>query len=195
MHGEIDQRTSAKFEQIALVLLAAGHSRRFGSQKLRASLAGKALAHHAAATFSQLPFGYKIAVVGGDDLDLPRFGFTCFPVRGDDYPMSISLARGIAAASATPARSVMIALADMPFVSAEHIVQLVERFRGSRIASSTNRRPMPPAIFGAQWFGRLGSLSGDKGARALLDTAPQLAADAAELADIDFVEDLLQRKE
>lgn len=183
----------AKFQRIALLLLAAGHARRFGGQKLLAPLAGRPLAHHAAVTLAALPFGRKVAVTGSVDLGLSQFGFTCVAVRGEDYPMSVSLAHGIEAVAGSEA--VMIALADMPFVPPAHIVRLAERFRGSRIASSNGKNLMPPAIFGAQWFGRLGSLSGDNGARSLLHGAPHILADAVDLTDIDSARDMMRAEQ
>ncbi len=190
MSGATGRRTSPGFAGIALVLLAAGHGRRFGGGKLRAPLAGRPLAHHAAATLAALPFACRIAVVGTDDLDLPRFGFSCLAPEGDDYPMSASLACGVTAAAGRDASAVMIALADMPLVSAGHVIRLVENFRGSRIASRDGAHLAPPAIFGRQWFGRLRALDGDKGARALLRRAPGVTADPLSLADIDTAEDL-----
>lgn len=184
---------TAKFQRVALLLLAAGHARRFGGQKLLAPLAGRPLAHHAAATLAALPFGRKIAVVGSVDLGLSQFGFTCVAVGGEDYPMSVSLARGIEAVAGSDA--VMIALADMPFVPPAHVVRLTERFRGSRIASSNGEILTPPAIFGAQWFDRLGSLSGDKGARSLLHGAPHVLSDAVDLIDIDSAEDMMRAEQ
>lgn len=184
---------TAKFQRIALLLLAAGHARRFGGQKLLAPLAGRPLAHHAAATLAALPFGRKVAVVGPVDLGLSQFGFTCVAVGGEDYPMSVSLAHGIEAVAGSEA--VMIALADMPFVPPAHVVRLVERFRGSRIASSNGKSLMPPTIFGAQWFGRLGSLSGDNGARSLLHGAPHVLANAIDLTDIDSAEEMMSAEQ
>ena len=106
--------------------------------------------------------------------------------------MSVSLAHGIEAVAGSDA--VMIALADMPFVPPAHIVRLAQRFRGSRIASSNGGILMPPAIFGAQWFGRLGSLSGDNGARSLLHGAPRVLANAVDLTDIDSAEDMMSAR-
>ena len=50
-------------ETTALVLLAAGQSRRFGGDKLGAPLLGKPLALHAADALAAIPFATRIAVV------------------------------------------------------------------------------------------------------------------------------------
>jgi molybdenum cofactor cytidylyltransferase len=49
---------------------------------------------------------------------------------------------------------------------------------------------MPPAIFGREYFTALQEAKGDRGARDLLVDATRVAADPAELADIDRPEDI-----
>jgi molybdenum cofactor cytidylyltransferase len=176
------------FGQIALVFLAAGHSRRFGKPKLSEILNGKMLAHHAASTLSAIPFASKLAVVGNDDLRLADFGFNL--VRVPATTQSESLVAGVTAALKLQPKAIMIALADMPFVPLIHFMQLAEAFDGNCIASSNGLKPMPPAIFGRTHFSALGQLHGDVGARSLLRQAPQIVADVDALLDIDTPEQL-----
>ncbi len=184
---------TVKFENIALILLAAGHGRRFGGQKLSASLAGRPLAQHAAATFAALPFARHIAVVAQDDLRLSEFGFQILPIDQADQPMSQSIIAGVRVAQRDEKISaVMIALADMPFVSADHVRALVRNFGGAIIASHNGEKPMPPAIFGRRHFARLLELGGDNGARDLINDAPCVAASQHILADIDTIEQLAE---
>jgi CTP:molybdopterin cytidylyltransferase MocA len=49
---------------------------------------------------------------------------------------------------------------------------------------------MPPVLFGTEWFAALDKLSGDQGARALLDRAEIVEAAMDDLFDIDCPEDL-----
>lgn len=176
------------FDQIALVLLAAGHSRRFGAPKLGALLHGKMLVHHAASTLSMMDFEGKVAVVGDDDWGLETFGFTIVSAKATTQ--SESLAAGIAAARKSKPRAIMIALADMPFVPFAHYQRLVDAFDRRCIASSNGISPMPPAIFGPCHFDALCGLQGDNGAKVLLQDAPVILATADELADIDTPEQL-----
>ena len=175
-------------ENVALVMLAAGHSRRFGAAKLAAKLHGRALAHHAAATLSALNFQQKVAVVGNDDFGLSAFGFT--PVAIAPTDQSASLSAGVSAVLPLHPRAIMVALADMPFVSEAHFRGLVEQFDGQCIASTDGNHAMPPALFGPCHFDALVQAKGDKGARTILRDAPLIHAPAGDLIDIDTAEQL-----
>jgi molybdenum cofactor cytidylyltransferase len=176
------------FDQIALVLLAAGHSRRFGTPKLGAKLHGKMLVHHAASTLSNVDFANKIAVIGSNDWGLEAIGFTL--VHAKSTTQSESLTAGIIAAVTSKPAAIMIALGDMPFVTLTHYQRLLDAFDSSCIASSDGNSPMPPAIFGPDHFAALCNLQGDNGAKAILQNAPAILASGNELADIDTPEDL-----
>ncbi len=177
------------FDQIALVLLAAGHSRRFGTPKLGEKLRGKMLVHHAASTLSATGFANKIAVISDNDWGLEAFGFSL--VRTNAGTQSESLAAGITEAQKSNLHAIMIALGDMPFVPLAHYQRLVDAFDGNCIASSNGNIPMPPAIFGPDHFAALCHVQGDTGAKAILQNAPVIIASANELADIDTPEDLI----
>jgi len=171
---------------VAAVLLAAGLSRRFGTDdKLAMQLDGVPLGLHAARTLAGLPLDHRIVVTGPSPLDWP--GFT--PVTNDrpEQGMGHSLALGVRPARALGVSAVLVALADMPFVSSCHFALLLSCYRDpdSIACSSDGKRRMPPALFGSRWFDALADLSGDTGARALLGKAQPVIAGADELADVD----------
>ncbi len=168
-----------------LLLLAAGRGTRFGGGKLAAALWGKPLIHHAAEMFSALPFARKWVCAGPQTPGIGHLGFTSVPVSGESAMLGDSLRAGMSAAIERPPPAILIALADMPCITAAHISALAKAFDGQRIASSDGTSTMPPAIFGADWFAQLTALQGDQGARALLQGAPVLVADAGILVDVD----------
>lgn len=176
---------------IAAVLLAAGQSTRFGeTDKIAAPLNGLPLGLHAAHTLAALPLTVRFVVTGPTTLDWPGF-----EIVTNDQPgagMARSIALGVAAARRAGAEAVLIALADMPFVPAAHFLRLIARHHGpTSLAASTNgARRMPPALFGADWFATLEGLTGDQGARTLLDRAEMVPAAADDLLDIDRPSDL-----
>ncbi|MEO0031096.1 MAG: hypothetical protein RIS94_854 [Pseudomonadota bacterium] len=174
-----------EFEDIALVLLAAGRAERFGGGKLQALLAGRPVLTHVADHLATLPFAARF-VTGTAALP----GYTGLPLDPPDAPQSRSLGLGVAAARDAGARAVLIALGDMPLVPASHFRALVAAFDGNRIASRSGNTSMPPALFGAQHFEALIALSGDRGAGALLRDAPALPLPANAALDIDTPEDL-----
>jgi molybdenum cofactor cytidylyltransferase len=177
--------------KIAAVLLAAGRSSRFGdADKLAAPLGGRPLGLHAAHTLVALSLASRFVVAAPAALDWP--GFVAVPNDRSDRGMAHSLALGVAAARRAGADAVLIALADMPFVPHEHFERLLAAYqaRDSIVATGDGTRRMPPALFGAGWFAQLEALSGDQGARMLLDRAELVMAAAENLLDIDRPEDL-----
>lgn len=88
--------------------------------------------------------------------------------------MGSSVRAGINAvtAFAPDVKGVVIALADQPGFSREHIAQLLDarqRTGKSIVAACSNGRRMPPAYFSAKYFPALRALRGDTGARALFE--------------------------
>lgn len=175
---------------VALVLLAAGRSERFGdADKLAADLRGKPLALHVVDALAGLPFRARIAVVAGTGIDFASHGFR--EVRNDDPAagQARSLRLGVAAASAG---AVLVVLADMPLVSAALVNRLLDAADGADavVAASDGTRPSPPALFGVAHFEALMAREGDAGARDLIGGGRHLLAAAGELRDVDRPEDL-----
>jgi len=176
---------------IAAVLLAAGRSTRFGTaDKLAAPLGDRPLGLHAAGTLATLPLAARFVVCRPGPHAWP--GFERIVNARPEAGLAHSIALGIAAARKGGAEAVLVALADMPFVTAAHLARLLDRHDGPNTlaASSDGRHRMPPALFGTRWFDALEELTGDRGARALLDKADEVVASPDELRDIDTMDDL-----
>jgi molybdenum cofactor cytidylyltransferase len=184
----------ARIEDSAVVLLAAGLSRRYGADKLLADFRDKPLGRHAAETISALPFAQRIAVCRtGDDAlvaILAGLGFKVVcnpdPARGQ----ASSLAIGVAAAGQPEA--LVVCLADMPLIDPGHLLTLMARLTpGGMVASvaGPDEPPTPPAAFSRTWLPELLRIDGDKGARGLLRSAERVVAPAGTLMDFDTPED------
>ena len=176
-----------------LVLLAAGRSERFGTaDKLAEMVGGMPLALHAVAALESVPFLGRAAVTSGTDLDFACHGYRVIDNPRPEIGMSHSVQLGVAAARAEGADAVLIALADMPRVTAAHVLRLLEAAVGSDavVASSDGTKPRPPALFGADRFDALLTLDGDAGARAMIAGGKHIIAPPEELIDIDRREDL-----
>lgn len=186
---------------VAAILLAAGTSQRFGAEdKLLAPLAGEPLALHAARRIVELAPGRRIAVCPDDHgvlaQQLAAEGFEIVVNAHPERGLSQSLSWGIAAAALGPEVAALICLADMPFVSAGHLRNLLTRFDSSTtpaVASSNGDATMPPALFSRALFETLRSGEDDRGGKALLSDAALVRADAGELLDIDQPGDLPAR--
>ena len=172
-----------RFERVAALVLAAGESRRFGSDKLLHELDGVPLAAYVASSLKALPFGWRLAVTtpsraplfdGYEILDNPN------PSRG----MGSSLAIGAWRAMALGAEAMLVCLADMPFVSRAHLMALVDA-KADVVATVADGVRSPPVLFAARYFAELTSLTGDHGARHLLRDAIAVEAPAQMVRDFD----------
>lgn len=188
---------------LAAIVLAAGYSSRFrGGHKLTATVDGRPLVARILDQVSAAPVG-DIVVVLGAQADAVRaaagegrWKFILNPVAADG--LSTSIRAGITALTST-AQAAMIVLADMPGVTAPLIAALAEA--AARNPGAIVHPVAPdgsqghPVLWPADLFGALATLTGDKGAKRLLDVhkARVLAlpwASAEITQDIDTREDL-----
>ena len=181
-------------DRTALALLAAGRSTRFGGSKLDADLWGKPLGRHAADMLATLPFLVRLAITGDATLDYAAFGYTVVhnpdPARGQATSLHLAAEH----ARAIGAEALLIALADMPCITVEHVQHLLDTANGpdAVVASADGSAPKPPALFGSAHFAALLATEGDQGARDLIRAGRLVAADPSELIDIDTREELVR---
>ena len=183
--------------EITGVLLAAGFSTRYGSNKLLAQIDTHTILAHSAAALS--PCDRVVAVVRIVDAalqtELRVLGVDCVfntePERGMGYSM--------ACAVKATARSGGWCLlpADMPYVKTTTTQHVVNALRsGTPLAAPIyNGRRGHPVGFAAEFFEALAALDGDVGARSIIDhNTDRLTAiesdDAGVLVDIDTAGDL-----
>ena len=174
---------------IALILLAAGRSERFGSEKLVAAFSGRPLWQWAARAAQEAGFRHLYFVTSEDSTVEPPERWTRVVNRQAALGMGSSIAAGVAAASAH--RRVVVALADMPLVPPSHL-RLLAGQRGAVFTRQADGSEGSPAGFDREHFAALQGLSGERGARslplgetAIIDPpSPQI------LSDIDTPTDL-----
>ena len=180
--------------QTALVLLAAGRSRRFDGDKLVEPFLDKPLAFHVVTALEKIPFLARIAVVSCTDLDFAALGYRVELNPDPSLGQARSLCHGVLAAREMGADAVLVALADMPRVTAAHIYRMFDAASGpdTVVASSDGVQPRPPALFGGNLFDNLLDLDGDQGARELIMRGRHVVTSPAELVDIDTRADLAE---
>ena len=184
-------------KQVAIIVLAAGNARRFGSDKLMADLDGAPMGVRAARNLADIDAAAHFAVCQPEAAIASLYAEAGYAVVENPHAelgLSGSLHLAVAAAAKTQAQALLIALADMPFIMASHIDALIQACDGEIIASSDGNQSMPPAIFPRTTWPFLLETKGDAGARQILARAHSLAAPARSLRDIDTPDDLAASK-
>lgn len=184
------------------ILLAAGRSSRFGGNKLLHPLDdGTPLALAAARNLAAALPG-ALAVVNGADAELAGLlqdaGLKVSVCPRALEGMGASLAWGVA--QTAEADGWLIALADMPFIAVQTLRAVAEGVQEPLdiVAPVHGVRRGHPVAFGRGHGPALAALSGDAGARALLQAHPRSLIllpcdDPGVLRDIDLPEHLSMR--
>jgi CTP:molybdopterin cytidylyltransferase MocA len=160
------------------VLLAAGGSRRFGSQKLVAPVRGLPLIQHGAQLLERST-DHVIAVIGSDALVVRAAlaGTRAEIIENPEWRdgLSTSLRRGVASVS-PHAEAVIIALGDQPDVTPDVVRKLIDTWRrtGDVIVTARYRGVRaPPVLLSRPVFRDVAALAGDVGAKAIMDRYPE----------------------
>jgi molybdenum cofactor cytidylyltransferase len=181
------------------ILLAAGSSRRFGADKLTQVLPNGEWVAVRACQNLMAGVDKVMAVVrpGNSDLvaALQAVGAEVVICPHAEQGMGVSLAFGVRAAQ--DADAWLVALADMPWLLPATIVKLSDSLRSgaSLVAPQSQRRRGHPVGFAKTWGVELMNLSGDMGAKNLLqahqaDLHLLACADPGIFKDIDTTADL-----
>lgn len=191
-------------EGIVGVLLAAGAGRRFGGDKLMHRLPDGTPMAVAAATSLRRACDRVFAVLRPDhDLLagalaelLTNAGCEIVVCPEADQGMGHSLAAG--ASAAADAAGLLVALGDMPAIAASSHQAVAASLRaGASLAATQYRgRRGHPVGFSRAWFPQLSALTGDRGARTILDKHLRElvlcpVADPGVVLDIDHRSDLM----
>ena len=181
------------------LLLAAGGATRFGSQKLVASASGAPIVAQTARSLASLVD--RLNVVVGSDADAVRSaldGLECTVVENHEWAagLSTSLRCGIDSAPADT-KAVIVALGDQPGIDPGIVRKVIAKWRetGQPIVATRYRGNQGhPVLLGCSVFGDVRSISGDVGARLLIERDPSRVAfvdiDADAPRDVDTPDDL-----
>jgi len=180
---------------VGALVLAAGLSRRMGTAKLALPIDGVPMLARTLATVEAA--GLPLLIVTGGHTDAVRAITGDRPaVHAQHHAegLSESLKAGLAAAPADWG-AVLVVLGDMPFVQTETLGLLADALAGGASAVvpvQAGRRGNPAGFARATWT-RLMALTGDRGARPLLDAmgaAEVPVEDPGIHRDLDRPEDL-----
>jgi molybdenum cofactor cytidylyltransferase len=192
---------AAKPFRFGAIILAAGASTRMGSPKQLLELDGAPLLFRAVEA-ALAADAWPVVVVLGAHADRIRPALAKVPVLiAENAAWAEGMASSVRAGIATLRQfsraldAALVALCDQPAFSADIIRQLVAaqcRSGRSIVAAHYSGRHAAPALFLREHFSALAELTGEEGARALLNAQPERIAsvDLPALAlDLDTPED------
>lgn len=186
--------------KIGCVVLAAGNARRFGSNKLNATVEGESLIRRA---LEAVPVGLAAVVVSQypDILALAgEYGFAAVRNNRPDLGLSLSVRLGLE--HLLDCDGTLFLVADQPWLkrnSAEALAALWAQNPGKIAAMAHGGIRGNPCLFPARFYPELLALTGDRGGSAVIRNHEEdlilLETDAWELADVDTPEALQQARQ
>ncbi len=189
---------STKGRTIEIILLAAGKSSRMGGQhKLLREIDGVALlrrsAEHALASKASKLHVILAPETPAQNATLKGLDVNIVTATDAGTGLAASLRAGMAALS-DQCGAVIVALADMPDITSAHFDALIAHYTSGKtryicIPQAPNGKMGNPVLFDQRFFESLASLTGDRGAKPLIDQAGAFVSnvpmDDSVLVDLD----------
>ena len=187
-------------ERLAIAILAAGASRRFGRAKQLAQIEGEALLHRQCRVALESELGAVAAVLGCEAVQCAA-AISDLPVAiliNDRWPSGLasSLQEAIAWAATQKAAGLLLLLGDQFLVTSEDLCTLAAAWSSNRQRACRACHAVylgPPVILPAALYSKSQSLAGDQGARQLSSLDPDQLIDVDlphAVADLDSPEQL-----
>lgn len=195
---------AAENKPIGIIILAAGASRRMREPKQLLEIDGKTLLRRATETALESSCDRTIVVLGANfektSAEIEDLPVEIVHNENWENGLSSSIKAGIERLNEIlPFAGALLMLADQPFITAEHLNLLAEKYRDLHstnqiIAAAYDQTIGVPALFSAAFFDDLVTLSGDEGAKAVIKKHRALVSilNLPEAAfDIDTPQDFL----
>lgn len=184
---------------VAGIVLAAGSSTRMGRNKMLLEVGGQPLVRRAVMAAVEAGLA-PVLVVLGHDAERVReaiAGLPCLPVLNPDHAQGVrfSMQAGVRALPEGVGAAVVL-LADMPFVTADMIRAVADRYRAQRpslVVSEYGDVNAPPTLYDRALFPELLAMDGEGCGKQVVRRHKHEAAVVAwpeeALADVDVPED------
>ncbi len=153
---------------VGVLLLAAGQSRRFGSDKRAAKLPdGRTLLQTSIASIQAAGLPLLVCLpAAGTAAAQPDIDADTYYCANAEKGIGATIADAITQLAGWDAT--LIALADMPFIRPETFTTVAAASASDRIVAPYYNRRGHPVSFGSDFYADLAQLKGDSGARAII---------------------------
>lgn len=194
----------AKLDDLAIIIIAAGFSKRFGIQnKLLHHVGGRPLISHLFETVSDLRAGWVTVVTGHDNQAIEALAadYGLRTVHNDAFAegMGSSIASGVRGLS-SQCSGAFVQLGDVAFVDRQVFLDVAGAWREARERGPAIAVPVfegrrgHPVLFDSSYFRRLSELAGDAGAKSVIvensaAVTEVQVSDRAVVTDIDTLAD------
>ncbi len=165
-------------KSIGIIVLAAGSASRMNEPKQMLYFEGKTLLRRAVETAIETNCSSVVVVLGANfektSAEIANLSANVCFNRDFQKGLSSSLKIGLAKLlEINPnVEALIVSLADQPFVTANHFHQFVTKFENTNnpiVAAKYNDTIGVPALFGKEMFDELTTISGDKGAKMMIE--------------------------
>jgi molybdenum cofactor cytidylyltransferase len=160
---------------VFIAVLAAGGSNRFGRSKQLEDFEGRPLVRRAAGLARAVCGERNVVVVGHESTTVVAAAGNAprYLVVNERYEEGLGGSIALAAKSLSHvADAVLLLFVDQPLITARHLRALIDAWSGADseiVATAFSGTVGPPVLFPRGTFEALGKLSGDKGAKSVLE--------------------------
>ena len=182
---------------LSLIMLAAGNSRRFGSNKLLYEIDGVPMYQRTLKKLQKAAREFKnceiIVVTQYEEIEAKAQGSGARVLINPHPERGISSSMQIGLAAAQESSACLFTVSDQPWLTTETIVNLVHKFQSEQkgmACTILNNKTGNPCIFSRKYYQELQEITGDKGGKQIINRHPEDVAyleieDAKELVDVD----------
>ncbi|MEM8938352.1 MAG: nucleotidyltransferase family protein [Bacteroidota bacterium] len=189
---------------IGAAVLAAGPSRRLGEPKQLVRFKGKSLLQHTIDLVVEVQIDERMLILGANEQEIRHFiNFKSFDVIQNQHwkeGMASSIRLAVEVGLKKELDGLLILLSDQPYIDLELLNNLIGFYKPKKeliMASEYNNVLGVPALFDRHYFRELMELTGDSGAKRLINAYREKVKEVKfekGLIDIDTPTDLDQLK-
>ncbi|KIR02439.1 Xanthine and CO dehydrogenases maturation factor, XdhC/CoxF family [Lachnospiraceae bacterium TWA4] len=192
-NGVVKAIKDLRYKDYGMVILAAGKSSRFGSNKLVYDIQGKAMIEHLFDTLNEFPACKRVVVTRFKEIANWARSCGMEVVINEDSSLGISHSLQLGLSECKGTKGVLFTVSDQPWIRAKTIWTIFDtasKNPGKIVGAGTSKELKNPVFFDKKWYEELMSLTGDIGGKKVankhIDDVIICKTNDKELLDIDY---------